>query len=347
MKAVVKTTPAHGYDYVTDHPEPPVGFGQVRIAVAAASLCGTDKELVAYSAAARAFGLAFPVVLGHEVAGTVVETGPGVDTLRCGDRVALESHIACRRCYHCRVGEGHNCLNMTLLGLHVDGGFAERLVVSEHACFALPENVSTETGALFESAGVAVHAVQRSQVNLAGRSVLIAGGGPIGLALVQLSQLSGARRTVVVEPNAFRRNVAESLGAVAFEPDASVADWCQGESEDRGGFDVGFDCTGAPGALEVVLRALRREATAVCVGVPKQPFALDVTQYVIKQGLTLKGSFGRSLWQTWDVLSSLVSRGRLDLDMLVTHKMGLSRFQEALDLQGGNTGKVLLLPGRD
>lgn len=90
-----------------------------------------------------------------------------------------------------------------------------------------------------------------------------------------------------------------------------------------------------------------REATAVCVGVPKQPFTLDVTQYVIKQGLTLKGSFGRSLWHTWDVLSSLVSRGRLDLDMLVTHKIGLSQFQEALDLQGGNTGKVLLLPGRD
>jgi len=346
VRAVVKTAPAAGFDYVTDHPELPVGPGQVRIEVAAASPCGTDRELVGYTPAAVAFGLKFPVVLGHEVAGTVVETGPGVETLRKGDRVALESHIACRTCYHCRVGQGHNCLNMALLGVHVDGGFAERLVVPAHACFVLPADVSTETGALFESAGVAVHATLRSETNLAGRSVVIGGAGPIGLALVQIALASGARRVAVIEPNPFRRKFAESFGAVGLDADDDAVDWCLVDAADRKGFDAGFDCSGAPGALDLVLRTLRREASALCVGVQNQPFSLDVTRFVIKYGITVKGSFGRSLWQTWDVLAALVSSGRLDLDALVTHRMGLADFQEAVDLQGGEAGKVLLLPDR-
>jgi threonine 3-dehydrogenase len=233
---------------------------------------------------------------------------------------------------------------MLLLGLHLDGGFAERVVVPENACYALPDDVATETGALFESAGVAVHATLRSRTNLAGRSVLIAGAGPIGLALVQLANASGARRVVVVEPNPFRRGVAETFGAVALDADDGAVDWCLTDAGDRGGFDIGFDCTGAPGALDIVLKSLRREATAVCVGVPKAPFALDITRFVNKQWITVTGSFGRSLWQTWDVLASLVSRGRLDLDALITHRMGLQDFQQALDLQGGDAGKVLLVP---
>ncbi|MBA8824090.1 threonine 3-dehydrogenase [Saccharopolyspora lacisalsi] len=344
MQAIVKTAPGPGFDYTGAHPDRPVERGEVRIEVAAASLCGTDRELVRHSPAAEALGLSFPVVLGHEVAGTVVEAGPSVETLQLGDRVALESHLACRTCYHCRRGQGHNCVNMALLGLHVHGGFAERLVVSEHSCFTLPGDVATETGALFEPAGVAVHALLRSEVNLAGHSVLIAGAGPVGLALAQLANSSAARRTVVVEPNAFRRSMAESFGAVALDADENAVDWCLADADDRCGFDVGFDCAGSADALEIVLRSLRREATAVCVGVPKQSHALDITRYLIKHGITLKGSFGRSLWQTWDVLAALASRRQLDLDSLVTHRVGLSGFQDALDLQAGDAGKVLLIP---
>jgi threonine 3-dehydrogenase len=344
MKAIVKTKPEDGFQIVSDHPERPVGSGQVRVEVAAASPCGTDRELVRYGPAAEAFGMELPVVLGHEASGVVVEIGPNVTMLRTGDRVALESHIACRECYQCRTGAGHNCLNMLLLGLHIDGGFAESLVVPENACYPLPDNVPIETGALFESAGVAVHASLRSRTDFSGRSVLVAGAGPIGLALVQLANISGARRVAVIEPNPFRRQVAESFGAVALESNDGAVDWCRDDAADRGGFDVGFDCTGAAGALDIVLRSLRREATAVCVGVPRAPFPLDITRFVIKQGLTVTGSFGRSLWQTWDVLTSLVSSGRFDLDALVTHRMGLSEFQKALDLQGGDAGKVLLIP---
>ena len=345
MRAIVKQTPTAGFDYRTDLDDPALGDDQVRLEVAAASICGSDRELVNYTATAEAFGLRFPVVLGHEFAGTVLETGSAVRGLRVGDRVALESHIACGHCYHCRAGEGHNCLNLRLLGLHVDGGFAERAVVVERACYELPDEVSLEVGALFEPAGVAMHALLRSGHTLAEESMIVAGGGPIGLVLAQLGQALGARQVVVVEPNPFRRAMAERLGAVALDPGDDVDGWCRSAAADRGGFDVGFDCTGAPGALDVVLSSLRREATAMCVGIPHAPFSFDITTYAIKRGLTLKGSFGRSLWATWDRLAALVLAGRLDLGGLVSHRLALSDFGEALALLEGEAAKVLLLPG--
>ena len=345
MRAIVKQTPSVGFDYRTDVDDPPLEPHQVRVEVAAGAICGTDRELVNYTAAAQAFGLNFPVILGHEFSGTVIETGSDVTALRVGHRVALESHIACGHCYHCRVGQGHNCLNMLLLGLHVDGGFTERAVVVEQACYELPDEVSLEVGALFESAGVAMHALLRSGHTLAGESMIVAGGGPIGLVLAQLGQALGAREVVVMEPNPYRRVMAEELGAVALDPSDDVDAWCRAAAADRGGFDVGFDCTGAPGALDIVLQSLRREATAMCVGVPHAPFSLDITRYAIKQGLTLKGSFGRSLWATWDRLAALVSAERLDLGRLVSHRLALADFGEALALLEGDAAKVLLLPG--
>lgn len=346
MRAIVKPGPRPGFEHRTDQPEKArLSPGEVRVQISAASVCGTDRELVHYTPAAEAFELAFPVTLGHEGAGTVVETGPGVDTLRVGDRVALESHIACGHCYQCRTGRAHNCLDMRLLGLHTDGVFAERTVVPQQACFVLPDDVPLEVGALFESAGVAVHAVLRSGHTLGGESVLIAGGGPIGLVLAQLATAFGARQVVVMEPNPYRRALAEKWGATAVEPGPGTAALCREQAGDRGGFDIGFDCSGAPAALDTLLSSLRREATAVCVGLAHHPFPLDITRHVIKQGLTLKGSFGRSLWSTWDRLAGLVSAGRLDLEPLITHRLTLTELDRAVSLLSGDAAKVLLLPG--
>lgn len=348
MRAIVKTGPVTGFEYRTDKQEKAsLAPDEVRVAVAAASVCGTDRELVNYTPAAEAFGLAFPVTLGHEVSGTVVEAGTAVRTVRVGDRVALESHIACQTCYHCRAGQGHNCLHMKLLGLHIDGGFAERTVIPEQACYVLPDSVPLECGALFESAGVAVHAMLRSGHLLGGESVIVTGGGPIGLVLVQLAQAFGARQVVVVEPNPYRRALAEKWGATTVEPGPDAAAWCRQLAADRGGFDVGFDCSGAPGALDTLLHALRREATAVCVGLPSQAYALNITRHVIKQGLTIKGSFGRSLWGTWDRLAALVASGRLDLNALISQRLPLAAFGEAVALLSADSAKVLLIPAAD
>jgi threonine 3-dehydrogenase len=218
MRAVVKAKPERGVEFVTAYAEPQVSAGKVKIQIAAASVCGTDRALYDYSPMAQAFNLKIPVVLGHECAGTVTEVGSGVESLKVGDKVALESHVACWDCYPCRTGDAHNCLNMELLGLHLDGGFAERLVVPAGACFRLPIDFPLEQGALLEPAGVAMHAIQRSKIDLSGADVVISGGGPVGLFIAAIAGAMGAANVVVVEPNAYRRGLIEAPGATALTP---------------------------------------------------------------------------------------------------------------------------------
>ena len=201
-----------------DHPEPAVGDNDVLIEVGAVSVCGTDREMFEWSEAAQAFAPDLPVVLGHEFAGTVIESGPRVSSLRPGDRVACETHVPCGHCFLCRNGNAHNCMNMKLLAMHLDGAFAERISVPEPICFPLPGGLAMEVGALLEPAGVAWHAIQRTSKGVAGNTVLISGGGPIGLFIAQFARLLGAVAVIVIEPNTFRREMAQTLGAGVSPP---------------------------------------------------------------------------------------------------------------------------------
>ena len=177
MLAVVKSSAERGIEVRTDWPEPTAGPGQVLLQVAAASLCGTDRELYEWTPSAQAFGLNLPVALGHEGSGTVLEVGDGVEGLLPGDRVALESHLICGHCWACRTGNAHTCENTRILGMHIDGVFAERVAVPAAICVKLPDSVSLEVGALLESAGVAMHSVQRGTFDWQQPGVLVVGEG--------------------------------------------------------------------------------------------------------------------------------------------------------------------------
>ncbi|MDQ0000605.1 zinc-dependent alcohol dehydrogenase [Pseudarthrobacter sulfonivorans] len=345
MRAVVKARPERGAEFVDSYAERQLAAGEVRIQIAAASVCGTDRELYEYSPMAQAFTLNIPVVLGHECAGTVIEVGPGVDSLAIGDRVALESHVACWDCYPCDTGNAHNCLNMQLLGLHLDGGFAERLAIPATACFKLHPDFPLEQGALLEPAGVAMHAIQRSKIDLAGADVVISGGGPVGLFIAAISRAMGAGNVVVIEPNAYRRGLIEELGATSLTPGDDVIGTCRRLSGAKFGFDVAFEASGVPAALPPLLEALRKEATVVAVGIPGRPLELDVAAYLIKKGLTFTGSFGRALWGTWENIADLVASGQLDLSKFITHRLPLSALDEAIELLSQESCKVLLIPG--
>ena len=344
MRAVIKARPERGVQFVPDYPEPQVSAGEVKIRVAAASICGTDRELYEYSAMAQGFNLKIPVVLGHECSGTVIEVGAGVESLAVGDIVALESHVACWECYPCQTGNAHNCLNMKLLGLHLDGGFAERLVAPASACFKLPANFPLEQAALLEPAGVAMHAIQRSRVEMSGADVVISGGGPVGLLIAVIATVMGAANVVVSEPNAYRRGLVEEFGATAIHPSEDLVAICGALSTAKSGFDVAFEASGVPAALPALFDAVRREATVVAVGIPGRPIELDVASYLIRKGLTFRGSFGRSLWGTWEKISTLVSSGALDLSKLITHRLPLSDLDAAIALLSQESCKVLLVP---
>jgi threonine 3-dehydrogenase len=346
MKAAVKTSAERGVNYVTDHPDPKAAPGQVVIEVAAASLCGTDRELYEWTPSAQAFNLDLPVVLGHEGAGTIVEVGPGVTNLRIGDRVALESHLICGQCFSCRTGDAHTCERTRIIGMHIDGLFAQYMAAPQDICLKLPDHASLEVGALLEAAGVAVHAVQRASYAVAGRAVLVSGGGPVGLVVAYLAKLMGAAHVIVVEPNPYRRGQAEKIGALALPPGDEVVERCRELAGRRGGFDVAFECSGAPAALPSLFEALRRESTLVTVGHPSRRAEIDIAAHINKKGITLRGIFGRRLWETWEQTMLLLDSGRLDLDWLITHRMPLDRIDEAIGLLTGDAGKVLLIPGK-
>jgi threonine 3-dehydrogenase len=345
MKAVVKHAAERGIQVRKDWAEPVAGPGEVLLEVAAASLCGTDRELYEWTPSAQAFNLAPPVVLGHEGSGTVLAVGAGVENVTPGDRVALESHLICGRCYPCRTGSAHTCERTGILGMHIDGVFAERVAVPAGICVPLPESVSLETGALLESAGVAMHAIQRSGYAVAGQYVLVNGCGPVGLVIAQIAQALGAAAVVAVEPNSFRRKQAESIGAHVLDPSDDVVGVCRDTAGRRGGFDVAFEVSGVRGVLPPLLEALRREATLVTVGHPSEPAAIDIAAFVNKKGITLRGIFGRRLWDTWEQLLLLLQSGRIDLDWLVTHRLPLDEADAAVELLTGDAGKVLLVPG--
>jgi len=205
MRAVVKNSAERGFQYVTDYPDPKPADGQVVVQIAAASLCGTDREVYEWTPSAQAFNLDVPVATGHEGAGTIVEVGPGVTGLQVGDRVALESHLTCGQCFPCRTGDAHTCEKTGIIGMHIDGVFAEYMAAPQDICVKLPDHASLETGALLEAAGVAVHAIQRSGYAVAGRAVLVSGAGPVGLVVAYLARLMGAAHVLVVEPNPYRR----------------------------------------------------------------------------------------------------------------------------------------------
>jgi threonine 3-dehydrogenase len=344
MLSVVKSAATHGFEVHDDWPEPAVGDGQVLLEIAAASLCGTDREVYEWTPSAQAFGLELPVVAGHEGAGTVLEVGSSVTGLRPGDRVALESHLVCGQCYACRTGSAHICERTGIVGMHIDGVFAERVAVPATICVKLPESISLETGALLESAGVAVHAIQRSGYAVAGQNVLVNGCGPVGLALIQLAGVMGAANVVAVEPNPYRRKQAESVGAQVLEPSDPVVEICHGIAGGRGGFDVAFEVSGVRGVLPTLFESLRREATLVTVGHPGEPAPVDIAAFINKRGITLRGIFGRRLWDTWEQLVILVESGKLDLSWLVTHRLPLRAVDEAMNLLTGDAGKVLLVP---
>ena len=344
MRAVVKPGPGPGCEFVSDRSEPDLKEREVRLAVAAASVCGSDAAFYERGYAGGDVAMTFPRTMGHEMGGVVVEVGPGVTGVRLGDRVAMETHLHCGECWFCRSGRGHNCARMELLGVTVDGAFAERVIAPSRSCFLLPDGIETKTAALLESGGSAMHGILRSGVNLAGASVLVCGAGPVGLVAVQIARALGARTVVVTEPSEQRRSLADGFGGLAVAAGDDPVEVADATTRMRGGFDLAVECSGALPALDTAIGSLRREGTVVAVGMVKDRLSLDVAEVLISRGISVRGSWGRSIWDTWDRLSELVISGKVDLESLITHRLPISELPQALTLMREGAGKVLLDP---
>jgi threonine 3-dehydrogenase len=340
MRALVKETAAPGAA-VREVPIPQPGPGEILVKVEAASVCGTDVHIERWDKWAQDNFGPPPMVFGHEMAGVVVGHGPGAGRIELGRSVAAETHIVDWTCYQCRTGRAHVCQHMRILGVHVPGSFAQYVVVPEANAWVY-EGIPAEVAALQEPLGNAVHAAFVEEV--AGQTVAVLGCGPIGLMAIAVINMAGARRIFATDINPERLAMASLMGAdVVLSATDDVVGRLRDET-DGNGVDVVLEMSGAEPALHQGLAALTNGGRISLLGTHAKPATIDLSPEIIFKAVRVYGITGRLLWETWYRTTALLEEG-LDVRPIITHRLPLTRYQEAFDLvAAGHAGKVVLLP---
>jgi threonine 3-dehydrogenase len=341
MRALAKARPGPGAELI-EAKVPLPGAGQVQLKMAAASICGTDYHIYAWDPWASQI-VKPPTILGHELAGIVSATGPGVTRVREGDLVGVESHIFDWTCAQCRAGDMHLCRNLKVIGAQVDGGFAEFVVIPE--ANAIESNgLEPAVVALQEPMGNAVHAAFVEPIE--GRSVVITGCGPIGLCSIGIARAGGASLVIATDPEPYRLELARSMGADlaldARDPDTvrTIVDATGGD-----GVDVILEMSGSPAALGQALEFVTRGGRISLLGIFAEPVRVDLSDMVIQKGVRLYGVYGRRIYDTWERTQALLRSGRFDPSPILTHRFDLADWERGFELIGSrHAGKVVLLP---
>jgi threonine 3-dehydrogenase len=342
MHAVVKAAAGPGAE-IREVPVPECGPGQLLLRVLRAGVCGTDLHIVSWDgwSASR---IRPPVTLGHEFVGEIIERGAGVTAFELGERVSCESHIVCGTCLSCRTGNAHVCEQTRILGVDVNGGFAEYVAVPAANAWRAPANVPIEVAGVMEPLGNAVHTAFSGALSAC--TIGVTGCGPIGLFAVGVARAAGASMVIASDVSPYRLELARRMQADA------VINVAEESFVDRvraltGGsmLDGVLEMSGSPQAMRDGLGALRMGGRLSLLGLPKEPFELDWNRLLIFKGITLHGIIGRRMYDTWYQMDNLLRGGRLDIRPAITHVMPMSRFDEAIALlKGGNAGKVVLIP---
>ena len=338
MKALAKLKAEPGI-WMTDVPEPVCGHNDLRIRIRKTAICGTDTHIFNWDAWSRAT-IRVPMVIGHEYVGEVVEVGQEVGGFKVGDRVTGEGHITCGYCRNCRAGRRHLCRNTVGVGVNRQGCFAEYLVIPAFNAYRLPDAVSDDLASIFDPFGNAVHTAL--SFDLVAEDVLITGAGPIGIMAVAVARHCGARHVVITDVNEYRLALARRMGAtLAINVNERSLESVMEELGMTEGFDVGLEMSGVPSAFRAMLETMNHGGRVAVLGIPPAEMSLDWSRIIFK-GLTIKGIYGREMFETWYRMSGLIQSG-LDLDPVITHRLPLSRFQEGFEtMASGQSGKIIL-----
>jgi threonine 3-dehydrogenase len=338
VKALVKSRAEAGL-WLEDVPEPEIGINDVLIRVSRTGICGTDVHIHRWDAWAQRT-IPVPLVIGHEFVGEVVEVGSNVSDFRAGDRVSGEGHVVCGRCRNCMAGRRHLCAHSIGLGVQRSGAFAELVSLPMTNVWHHWPGVDDEVAAIFDPLGNAVHTALSFPV--LGEDVLVTGAGPIGCMSVAVARHAGARHVVVTDLNASRLELARRMGAtLAVDPRERDLSDVQRELGMREGFDVMFEMSGSPDALRSGVAQMAHGGRIAVLGIPTAPVELDFDPLIFNM-LTLKGVYGREMYETWYQMSVMIDAG-LDVSPVITHRFGLPDFEEAFAVAAsGDSGKVLL-----
>lgn len=339
MKALVKSKGAPGLWLEEEVPLPRVGINDVLIRVKLTGICGTDLHIHAWDHWAQK-NIPLPMVVGHEFVGEIVEVGSNVTDFGPADIVSGEGHVVCGRCRNCLAGRRHLCAKTEGVGVNRPGAFAEYIALPVSNIWRHHPAVDLDTAAIFDPFGNAVHSALSFPV--LGEDVLITGAGPIGLMAAAVARHAGARYVVVTDVNPFRLDLARKMGAtVALNIQESSLKEVQKGLGMVEGFDVGLEMSGNPAAFSDLLANMSHGAKIALLGIPSNDMAID-WHTVIFNMLTIKGIYGREMYETWYKMTVMLQSG-LDIRPVITHRFHCSEFEKAFEVvESGLCGKVIL-----
>jgi threonine 3-dehydrogenase len=338
VKALVKAKPEPGL-WLQDVPEPKPGPGEVLIRVLRTGICGTDLHIDSWNEWAQ-HTIHPPLVVGHEFVGEVIELGEDVSSVFPGEIVGAEGHITCGKCRNCLAGRRVLCANTVGIGVQRDGAFAEFIVMPAANLWPHLTEIDLDVASIFDPFGNAVHTA--TQYRLVAEDVLITGAGPIGLMAAIVARHNGARYIVITDVSEYRLELARKVGVTrAVDVRQTRLQQVQQELGMKEGFDVAFEMSGVPAALREMIDNMAHGGRIAMLGLPEHDFPIDWTQVVFKM-LTLKGVYGRQIFETWYQMSVFVQSG-LDISPVITHRFPYQQYKEAFAVaHSGLCGKVVL-----
>jgi threonine 3-dehydrogenase len=338
MQALVKKKSEEGL-WLDDVPVPTIGINDVLIKVLRTGICGTDLHIFKWDAWARRT-IPVPMVVGHEFVGRIVEVGSNVHDFHIGDIVSGEGHVVCGRCRNCLAGRRHLCKDTQGIGVNRPGAFAEYLALPVTNVWVHDPHIPRDVQAIFDPFGNAVHTALSFDV--LGEDVLVTGAGPIGIMAAAVVRHAGARHVVVTDVNPYRLELARKMGAtMGLDVRTQSIAEAQKQLGMREGFDVGLEMSGNADAFRGMLANMCHGGKIAMLGIPEKEMVIDWNTVIFNM-LTIKGIYGREMYETWYKMSVMVQSG-LDLMPVITHRFPFHEFQKGFDaMRSGNCGKVIL-----
>ena len=338
MKALVKKAREKGL-WLEDVPEPSIGDRDVLIKIRQTAICGTDLHIYEWDAWARKT-IPVPMHVGHEFVGEIARLGKDVRGLSVGEKVSGEGHLVCGHCRSCRAGHRHLCINTKGVGVNRPGCFAEFLALPAENVFPIPHGVTDDEASILDPFGNAVHTAL--SFDLVGEDVLVTGAGPIGIMAAAVCRHVGARHVVITDLNDYRLELARKAGVEhAVDPSKTSLAEVMKELGMTEGFDVGLEMSGSPAALGSMIEVLKMGANVALLGILPDGAPIPWSQVIFK-ALTLKGIYGREMFETWYKMCAMLQSG-LDIKPVVTHRFDFRDFQKGFEaMLSGRSGKVIL-----
>lgn len=339
MKALIKAKPQSGI-WLEEAAMPSVGPNDVLIKIKKTAICGTDLHIYHWDEWAQQH-IQTPLIIGHEFMGEVVELGVEVKSFfKLGDRVSGEGHIACGHCRNCRAGRAHLCRKNVSVGVTRNGAFAEYLVIPAINAYPIPNNVTDNQAAILDPLGNATHTALSFDV--VGEDVLITGAGPVGLMAAAVVRHVGARYIVITDVNEYRLKLAEKIGInMAVDTRKTSLKEVMKQLGMREGFDVGLEMSGNGDAFSDMIEHMNHAGKVAILGFVPSNKGIDWSKVIMK-GITIKGIYGREMYDTWYKMITMLQSG-LNVTPVITHEFSYLDYQQAFDVvDSGEAGKVIL-----